>query len=68
MEFNKKVVDLGLLYELACEMGGENALAETICVLAMDDVPMSDAVIKLGIVLDVLLPGYRNDWSKEMDD
>lgn len=33
--------------------------------LAMNDIPMSDAVIQLGIAGGVLLEGYKNSWGEE---
>lgn len=60
------MVDYKLLMELASECGYPYPVHQLIEELAMCDVPMSDAVIKLGIACDILMPGYHNDWSKEM--
>ena len=62
---NKKCVDFGLLCELAAEVNLNDVydwteevegpfFAHVIAQLAMDNVPMSPAVYKLGQVLDVL--------------
>ena len=63
------VVTFKHLVQLANEFSrSESALAETIEFLAMWDIPMSDAVIKLGVIYGVLTEGYHNGWSKEVDD
>lgn len=59
-------VNFKLLMELAQECGEEDPIASVIGHLAMNDIPMSDAVIKLGIACDVLMNGYHNGWSMEM--
>lgn len=60
------MVDYKLLMELASECGYLYPVHDLIEELSMCDVPMSDAVIKLGIACGVLLPGYHNGWSEEV--
>lgn len=61
-----KMVNFKLLLELANELrGSEYPIEETIGHLAMSDIAMTDAVIKLGIACDVLEDGYKNGWSEE---
>ncbi len=59
------MVNFNLLMELVCEAGTDSSIQDVISVLAMNDIPMSDAVIQLGIAADVLLPDYENGWSQE---
>ena len=64
MENNKKV-GFGLVLQLADEIESDAAIADVILNLSMEDAPMSDAVIALGVALDVLEEGYHNGWSAE---
>ncbi len=50
----KNIVDFNLLLRLASENDTEYPIEHTIVALAMADVPMTDAVIKLGVTLGVL--------------
>lgn len=60
------MVNFKVLLMLANEIPNEdNPFALIIENLAMCDIPMSDAVIELGIACGVLLPGYKNGWSEE---
>lgn len=52
------------LINLADECEMENPFVYTIATLAMADIPMSDAVIKIGVALDILLPDYESGWSR----
>lgn len=72
MVFNEnsgKKVDFSLLLQLVREYSAdsENALLEVIELLAMEDIPMTEAVIRLGIIGGVLLPGYICGWSEDLD-
>ncbi len=60
-------VNFQLLLALASESGEKYPIEATIATLAMCDIPMTDAVIQLGVVTDVLLPDYHNNWSEEVD-
>lgn len=64
-QVNKRKVDFELLMELASESGEAYPIEATIAVLAMCDIPMSNAVIQLGIVTDILMDDYHNGWSDE---
>ncbi len=68
MKKDMKKVDFELLMDLAAEAGDDRPFETVISVCAMADIPMSDAVIKLGVVFDILLPDYRNGWSLEEDE
>ena len=61
------MVDFKTLLNLANESGCEYPIVETIGHLAMNDIPMSDAVIQLGIACGVLLNDYRNGWSEDIE-
>lgn len=62
----KTEVDFKLLLALANEIPDcDNPYAVLITEFAMCDIPMSEAVIQLGIVCNCLVPGYRNGWSEE---
>lgn len=61
------MIDFETLLELAMELHDEYPVHATIAHLAMSDIPMSDAVIKLGVACNVLMEGYRNGWSEEVD-
>jgi len=63
---NEKKVNFKHLVELAEEMDTEDSMACVISTLALEDIPMTDAVIKLGITMGILLPGYYNGWSEEI--
>ena len=55
------------LLQLASELShSDNALIETIETLAMWDVPLTPAVIQLGIIGGVLEPDYKSGWSKNI--
>lgn len=62
---NENLVTFDLLLRLAAELDDSDLppIQKAIFQLATSDVPMSDAVIELGVITDVLDSDYKNDWS-----
>lgn len=60
------MIDFKTLIALSEE--GEMNLRELIAFLALDDVPMTDAVLKLGMAYGILTEDYHNNWSEERPD
>lgn len=56
------MVDFKTFVELSDE--GQMDFQTLISILALENIPMTDAVIKLGVACDVLEPWYRNDRLK----
>ena len=61
------MIDFKILLTLANEVGEEHPIEATIGYLAMSDIPMTSAVIALGIASGVLTEEYSNGWSENLD-
>lgn len=62
------MIDFKTLLMLVNEIPDENnPFALIIKNFSMCGIPMSDAVIKLGIACGVLSKDYRNDWIEEVE-
>ncbi len=61
------MINYKVLLEIAAD-GNYDYLEPVLETLVMYDVPMSKAVIDLGIALGVMLPGYKCGWSEDNGD
>ncbi len=63
---NKDKVDFQLVLELAREIREEkDPIRAVITAISLDDIRMTDAVIRLGMAAGILAYDYRNGWSEE---
>ena len=61
-----KMVNFEMLLEVASELRCD--LYDAVETLAMWDIPMTQAVINIGIIGGRLTLDYANGWSKHLDD
>lgn len=57
-------IDFNTLLDLAEELNDDNALYVTLDILVMNDVPMTNTVVKLAIVCGIADVNYKCGWSR----
>ncbi len=62
---NRNLVNFQDVCELASGVDDKDPIGYVLGYLAMNDIPMTQAVINLGTKMGIFSTGYRNGWSKK---